>query len=590
MRSRTDAIYSSLVLFLVVLTFSCTPMPTGNGAYGVRSGADPDSVLSMMRAAADSSLSERVVAGARFLIDRYPDLPGLDEAYYLASSSLYDLKRYGEAVRFCGVMKERYPLSRFLEKSLLVAAESYLELGDYERAIDAAVELGSSGASPEMKSEAARVTRIAVSRMGPGEIEAMIRKHPESGFADDISLDVARREFARGEYEKAYSILADLIYRNPRHPRAAEIRRLLRAVSAKRTVGPNEKFVDPFKIGAVFPVTGPASFDGLYFSEGLSLALEEFNDTSYFQVNLVRADSKGNPFDALRAVRKLINEDGVIAVLGSLRTVPTITAAVESNAWGVPFLSPVVSSEEIRRIGDWVFETRVPGYVEATCIAKAAVSSLLIQRIAILSPVAGDGRSVADFFAREVERLGGEVVSKEFFEEGATDFKEQLENIRESVPEALFIPASPEELILILPQLRYYDMEVQLLGLSEWNSDKLMRIAREEMEGAVFPLQSYHGEDRSVYEHFQVVARERFGEDVNPLVASGYFSMRLLLKGLREGVSDREQAKEYLFSQLYGDPEIRLREADFLTLLTVHDGKIVEFEGAPRTLPTGGGR
>ena len=214
---------------------------------------------------------------------------------------------------------------------------------------------------------------------------------------------------------------------------------------------------------------------------------------------MVTADSKSRPVEAAKAVRRLIQEDGAVAIVGSVFSFPTIAASIESNAWQTPFLSPVVSSRGVDEVGPWVYVTKVPLTVEVSAIAGVARDNLKIERFAVLTPVRGVGRELGEFFADEVKRLGGDVVALEYYDGGATDFRDQLERIRETAPDAIFSPGSVEELLLMLPQIKFYDLQVQLFGLSNWNSEKLLRLSRDELEGALFPRESYHGTDKAVY-------------------------------------------------------------------------------------------
>ena len=121
-----------------------------------------------------------------------------------------------------------------------------------------------------------------------------------------------------------------------------------------------------------------------YFGDGCQKAVDEFNETSSRKVTLVTADTKGSAVGAVKSVRKLILEDGAIALIGAVFTMPTITAAVEANAWQVPMLSPLVSTDDLLEIGPWIFETKVPRAVEVSAVADLAVSRLLLERIAVV--------------------------------------------------------------------------------------------------------------------------------------------------------------------------------------------------------------
>jgi branched-chain amino acid transport system substrate-binding protein len=390
---------------------------------------------------------------------------------------------------------------------------------------------------------------------------------------------VARREYARGDYESAYRLLTEYLYRYPEADDAAEARRLLRSASERRGT-PGAATITPAKpntIGVVLPVTGPGAPYGRQFALGVETAVAHHNASSERQAVMVKADSKGSAVGAVKAVRRLLLDEGAVGVVGSVFTMPTFAACIEANAWGAAMLSPVVSSDELVELGAWVFQTKVPLAVEVTAVAEAAVGSLLIERFAVVAPSRGTRHDLARLFADEVSRLGAQVVAAEYYEEGATDFREQLEAVREAAPEAIFAPGSVDELLLLLPQIKFYDLQVQLLGLSNWNADKLLRLSRDELEGALFPLEAYRGTDTETYVRFREAMNEREMTEISPIAEAGYFGMRLMLRSLDDGASSREDVRAYLESVLRQGASGRMAEAGALSLRRVRGGRVVDF-------------
>ena len=139
---------------------------------------------------------------------------------------------------------------------------------------------------------------------------------------------------------------------------ATEARRLLKLAAEKRQP-PVERppgIVKPNTIGAILPVTGPLSLYGRYFHEGLRMAVEEFNGQSSRQVRLVTSHSKGTPVDAVKAVRRLVLEEGAIGMVGAVFSVPTIGAAIAvglvgSSAMGALSEKPEMAGRALIFVG-----------------------------------------------------------------------------------------------------------------------------------------------------------------------------------------------------------------------------------------------
>jgi branched-chain amino acid transport system substrate-binding protein len=567
---------------------SCATRSGGRSAtLDEQSSTRATDLLSQVQAEKAEGNLEAASRTAQNLVNNYPGFAQMDQATYLAGEIAFEQGHYDAAASYFDAVAANYPLSQFRPQAQLMAARSYVALEMYDKGADILAGLLESPLEPQMRDAAgAELQNLVLTRLGPSELESLAQKYPSSPINREIAVSLARVEYANANYDAAYELLAQYLYRFPEEQETSEARRLLKLAAEKRqpenrTGDDAQKpsgIVRPNTIGAVLPITGPGqmSLFARYFEEGCRMALDNHNQDGNRQVGLKTADTRGSTVGAVKAVRKLALEDGSIALIGAVFTMPTITASIEANAWRVPLLSPVVSEDDLLEIGPWIFETKVPWEVEVVAIADAAVTRLLHERIAVVSPDAGRYRDAADLFSDEVTRLGAEVVEEIRYEQGATDFREQLESVREAAPDAIFISGDHKELLNLLPQVKFYDLQVQLLGLSNWNNENLLRLFRSELEGALFPLETYRGKDPETYQRLKMTLEEEKGE-VNPVTVAGYFGMRLLLKALEDGATSREEVRQYLDGQLSQDAEKRMEEAAALTILTVRSGKAVEF-------------
>ncbi len=517
-------------------------------------------------------------AAVQTLIHNLPGDPRSDEVLLLGARASRAAGDPAQAIKYAAMIPANYPLSSRREEALFLTADAYRELGKFFESADALSAILNSPVDEDMEHRSLSALNAITRDLSLPDLERLVKKYPASPLSGEISLGIAKQEFLRGNYDEAYELLANLLYEFPEHKRAPEVRQLLQ-LSATRREDPSHQteYVDATRIGLVLPRTGNLARFGRYFEQGATIAVDDFNAQGGISVSLAMADSKGNPVDAVGAVRRLVVEEGVLAVLGSVFSVPSIAAAIECNAWKIPMLSSLVSEQRIDEIGPWVFQTRVPPEVEVSAMAKVAREDLLLERFAVMAPEAAGKRKLAEFFVQEVLNRGGEIVAEEYYPEGATDFKDQLDVIRESAPDALFIPGEPEELILALPQVSFYDMQVQLLGLSNWNTDKLLRLSQRELEGALFPREAHHGRDREAGQHFRARYKETFGVEAHPVAVSAYFGMRLLLRAMQAGAVDRPEVRSFLETELLPSAAQRMAAANSLAILKVTSGKVREF-------------
>ena len=580
MRKRTAAVRTLSVLCAVTLglwlSFGCAS--TGRRPSPSFSSEQGDSLYAKITSSYDAGDFETMDAAVRSLIHNIPGYPRSDEALLLAAKASRAAGDPAQAAKYAAMIVGDYPLSPRREEALFLAAAAYNDLGKYYESADALSAILASPIDEDMEHRSLSALNDVTRELTLADLERLVKEYPASPLAGEISLGIAKQEFLRGNYGRAYKLLANLLYEFPEHKRSPEVRQLLQLSASRRDdPGHHTDYLDPTKIGLVLPHSGRLARFGRYFEQGATLAVDEYNATSGVTVSFVTADSKGDPVDAVGAVRELVVGEGVLAVLGSVFSVPSIAAAIECNAWKVPMLSPVVSERRIDEVGSWVFQTKVSPEIEVSAMAKVAREDLLLERFAVLAPSSPERRKLAEFFVQEVLNRGGEIVAEQYYETGATDFKEQLEVIREAAPDALFIPGAPEELILALPQVRFYDMQVQLLGLSDWNTDKLLRLSQRELEGALFPREAHYGRDRESYQSFRKRYKESFGVEAHPVAVSAYFGMRFLLRAVQEGAVERDQVQAFLDRELHTSAQQRMTAANSLSILKVTSGKVREF-------------
>lgn len=576
---------AALVVVAAALTASCAGLSKEKPGLTPESRTYASRLFEKAKADRENGDLEGAALAARELVNNYPNFALIDEAIFVAGQIARERGQTAESASFFTALADRFPLSPLRPQAMLYASESYARMEMYPKSAGLLLEVLQSPADSLVRDECTNRLRTMIrTKLTSSDLETLARSYPSSPLNREIALNLARREYALGNFDKTYELLGEYLYQFPEGDVATEARRLL-TLAAERRQAPGEPpagIVKPNTIGIVLPVTGTLSLYGRYFEEGVRMALDEYNRGAGRQITLALADSRGSPVGAVKAVRKLVLEDGAVGILGSVFTVPTITASIEANAWKTPLLSPVVSANDLTEIGPWVFETRVPPEVEVLAVSNLAVTGLMLERYAVVAPSRGPRKALADLFSEEVSRLGGEVVVSVFYEEGATDFREQLEAVWEAAPEAIFIPASDEELLTLIPQVKFYDLQVQLLGLSNWNSEKLLRLYSDELEGALFPLETYHGKDPVTYQRFKSALEEKGVVDVSPLTVAGYFGMRLLTESITRGASDRGEVRAFLDGELKQDADRRKEEARTLSILTVRSGTVREFD-----LPTG---
>lgn len=116
------------------------------------------------------------------------------------------------------------------------------------------------------------------------------------------------------------------------------------------------------KVGAIYPLSGSLAKPGTDAKTCIEIVVEEANAKGGIksmggkQIELVWADSRGQPAVAASEAERLISEEGVCMLIGCYDSSSTSTASEVAEKHGVPFLNPESTSFRLVERGfEWFF-------------------------------------------------------------------------------------------------------------------------------------------------------------------------------------------------------------------------------------------
>ena len=212
--------------------------------------------------------------------------------------------------------------------------------------------------------------------------------------------------------------------------------------------GPQPTQETEIRIGVIAPLSGDIANVGQSTVEAAELAVQKVNDAGGLDVGgrkqkvvLVIEDNQDKAEVAVSAAQKLINQENVVAIVGpqaSRNAIPVSNVAENAH---IPMVSPWSTNPETTAGKQYVFRVAFIDPFQGRVMARFAIEEFGAQKAGVLYDVASAyNKGIAEIFKQVFEEAGGQVVAFESYTTGEQDFSRQLENIRDSGAEVLFLP------------------------------------------------------------------------------------------------------------------------------------------------------
>lgn len=297
---------------------------------------------------------------------------------------------------------------------------------------------------------------------------------------------------------------------------------------------------EQLKLGVSLPLSGPASLAGNSIREGIDFAIKSANARGGAfgeDVKLFVEDDEGNPTKGVTAVRKLIEQDGVVAISGTYVSAVAAAQVKVAKEYKVPMVSAGSTSSAVTDAntpGDPWFFRAFPGSVtQAKQTASDTLNKLKAQSVAVLYENSIYGKSLADEFKVNFEAAGGKVVTMEAYNPGEKDFYSPLTNLRAQSPAAVYIAGLMDSGAQIIKQAGELGVQTQIVGSGSMMSDKLIELAGPASEGFAVSSMFEPSTPNKYGAEFAKEFRAAYNKEPDVYSAIGYDSMTLLIEAAR---------------------------------------------------------
>ncbi|HPE68427.1 MAG TPA: ABC transporter substrate-binding protein [Thermotogota bacterium] len=305
--------------------------------------------------------------------------------------------------------------------------------------------------------------------------------------------------------------------------------------------------MDEIKVAAVFSMTGGASGYGRMTWEGVEIAWEMYPEVLGIPIDVYLIDTKSDKVEAANGVRRAIENDGVLAILGNIISGNSLAGGAVAEELKTAMVSPTSTSPLVTEGKKFVNRVCFIDAFQGQAAAKL-MQELGNQKVAVFMDVEQDySVALARFFEDTFTQSGGEVLY-EYFKTGDQDFSAQVLDAIAKGAEAFYLPGYYQEVALICLQAYQNGFYGDLVSADGADAPETVEIAGEAVEG-LFLTANYHPDapafNENAEEFLAAYEKKYPGEKPAAFAGLGFDAYMVLLKAIEmAGEPDREKVAQ----------------------------------------------
>lgn len=220
----------------------------------------------------------------------------------------------------------------------------------------------------------------------------------------------------------------------------------------------------PLKIGVVVPLTGPIGQAGTALQRGFELGVAKINDAGGIggqKVEFVVVDDAGDPANATQLARRLIQQDKVSVLFGTITGDTAEAVAKVSDDSKIPFFTAILGDPEECRPYMW-------GFGESTRQLLTPMVPKLLEKHGKRVAIVGSDYNYPHIYAALAKELtqagGGTVVAEEYSPLGQTDWQPVISRLKAANQDVLLSMVVGADAIAFSQQAQQFGLLTPELG------------------------------------------------------------------------------------------------------------------------------
>lgn len=296
------------------------------------------------------------------------------------------------------------------------------------------------------------------------------------------------------------------------------------------------------KIGYITEQTGADAYIGPATVPAMQDYLNKINDAGGiggYKLQLVVYDTRSEVPDAVTVIKRLFDQDKVVAVIGPSWSAAGIPIADIADAAKVPVIATTASNVNVTvaengSLHPYMFRVCFIDPYQGYAQSDFAYNKLGLRKAALLTDIASLYTvGLHQFFEKHFVELGGQIVDKEGYTQGDSEFRAQLAKIKDSGADLLVMDAyTYKDVGLASQQAEALGLKIQIMSGDGVFVPELLEMAGPQLEGAY--VTTGVSEDAPQFADFNAAFEKAHGVKANIYTYYGMDALMAIEYGIRE--------------------------------------------------------
>jgi len=299
------------------------------------------------------------------------------------------------------------------------------------------------------------------------------------------------------------------------------------------------------------PITGASAAEGALQIKAIDLALKQINAAGGVngkKITLVKVDNQSSNPGALAALQKAVEQEKVLALVGSVKSTQILAMSDAVKNYSVPMMIGGTNATLTKQGNPWLFRVRPDDSIAAAAMVKYIKEDTQFTKIGILHDTDAFGTGGADLVEQGAKAVGLTIVRREKYTSKEKDFTAQLLSLKNAGAQIMVIyGTNPEDVAVIQRQYRQLGTPFKYIGSPSSQMKDCLNLSKEAAEGLIAVADFVPGQS-DVNKKYAEDYKKEYNEVYDSTSAWTYDGLNILVSAIKKGGEDRAKIREAILA------------------------------------------